>query len=1318
MKNILFFLLLVTLTSLVQAQPVNNYLNNVIMPSPTAASLGKYVDIPVSYYTGVPNISLPIYTVSEAGLTIPVSLSYHASGVKVGEAPSWVGQNWSLSAGGMISRTVQGQKDEDAVWGWIYTDAIPEPPVHDELGVVESGDYCGFVNHYVQDQNDGEPDIFSFNFAGFGGKFYFKKNKEVVLVPMQDIKIIPEFSTNTAEVFHLKAFKIIVPDGTKYYFGDTGDGSPAHESNIGDGGNFPEISSGWYLKKVETADGKNAISLNYANEYSRTDYQPYRMVPCQSGSPGSNGGFQNIASASTFVKGKRITSIVSSTETVTFTPGAAREDLEVYPLAPFNNDPPKVLASITIGTGTYQRKFDLTYDYWVDNSIDQVTAPNTKLNKRLRLQKVQEKSIDGSIMNPEWSFEYFAKPGNANFMPHRISRSIDHWGFFNERSNGTFNTNEPNIPANLIGACIDGEDCSVHTFSYNGVSNRETNEAPMKYGTLKKIIYPTGGFTEFDFEANDFYSTSLPNDTLDLVYIDGAFGIGGFSCAAATFYATPQDYSFDQNTLNSLRYEWKLKPNTTNCQCQNGVTSLRVKVYNAATNVLVTQSAVVNMGCTPINGTSGVGNLSSFFPQALQAGVTYKFELVVTQGGASFKIRKPITNQSGNQKIGGLRVKQIRMHDGIATANDLIRTYEYKDQYITNKSSGVLYGKPNYVNSYSWFPCRNPEDCGSICAPDSCDLFEHQGGGCNISFFETSITPLSSFEGYHIGYAFVKELFNGNGTKTYLYATEEFDTPPQHPAPPVMARVLAGNLITAKTINSAGVTIASETHSEFYEPYSYSTEPMYKRLVDGCGFYVTPYKIRTRPYRESQVQNSIDNVTTAKVFGYDPQNRHLQKVTEEVTDADGTIYRTKYKYPLEYPCPSGNNCDESNGVDAEGKAVYALRKRYMIGLPIEQTTWLKRPSWAGFQLTSATYFQYDKVNTSYDNLKLQTVQQYRPATPQTVFVETGITSGDFSKSAFYNVEFNFKFSDSHGKLLSQWKQHDPAKEQYIWGHKNKMPMAKVINAEDNEVAFTSFEERNNAIPQGNWTLVGASGGWNTSAGNFKTGTTGFNLSPARTITKNVPAGKYIVSAWHKDGSFLVNGVTVSTSTGGQWKYAEREITIATPSNVTVSSGASDWGQYIDELRLYPSDALMQSFSFEENNLLMLSQTDENNVSSHYDFDVMQRLLDVRDQDRNIVQANEYNYHINGSVINDIKSRSVLTSGQTTLAQVLALSGANVKKVAQYMDGLGRPIQTLQPRSQKIPALHHCQQRGGIPNYRSCRSTHFRQHLGCWWIWIQ
>ena len=73
--------------AIVQAQEAPD----IIPQSPNAYSLGKYGDIPVSYHTGVPEISIPIYSLTDKDVTTNISLSYHGSGIKVDEVASWVG---------------------------------------------------------------------------------------------------------------------------------------------------------------------------------------------------------------------------------------------------------------------------------------------------------------------------------------------------------------------------------------------------------------------------------------------------------------------------------------------------------------------------------------------------------------------------------------------------------------------------------------------------------------------------------------------------------------------------------------------------------------------------------------------------------------------------------------------------------------------------------------------------------------------------------------------------------------------------------------------------------------------------------------------------------------------------------------------------------------------------------------------------------------------------------------------------------------------------------------------------------------------------
>ena len=118
-KKIIILILLNSLNISLKSQ--NKLLPTVIPPSPDAAAMTKHVDIPTNNYTGIPNISIPIHTIKTRELTVPISLSYHASGVKVDEIPSWVGLNWSLNYG-VINRTVKGIPDETS--GGYYANNV------------------------------------------------------------------------------------------------------------------------------------------------------------------------------------------------------------------------------------------------------------------------------------------------------------------------------------------------------------------------------------------------------------------------------------------------------------------------------------------------------------------------------------------------------------------------------------------------------------------------------------------------------------------------------------------------------------------------------------------------------------------------------------------------------------------------------------------------------------------------------------------------------------------------------------------------------------------------------------------------------------------------------------------------------------------------------------------------------------------------------------------------------------------------------------------------------------------------------------------
>ncbi len=141
-------------------------LEKVLPLSPNAAAFQKFGDIPVGYYTGIPNISVPLYTIKSGSLELPISLSYHAGGVKVDDIASWVGLGWSLSAGGSINSQMRGKADA----GGFLNGAVDWVTDFNNLNLAAR------YNHYLDIKNgikDGQPDLFSLSIAGESFKFYY-----------------------------------------------------------------------------------------------------------------------------------------------------------------------------------------------------------------------------------------------------------------------------------------------------------------------------------------------------------------------------------------------------------------------------------------------------------------------------------------------------------------------------------------------------------------------------------------------------------------------------------------------------------------------------------------------------------------------------------------------------------------------------------------------------------------------------------------------------------------------------------------------------------------------------------------------------------------------------------------------------------------------------------------------------------------------------------------------------------------------------------------------------------------------------------------
>jgi len=471
-----------------------------IAPSPNAASIGKFGEIPVSLSTGIPSISIPFFTYkgNKTGFELDVSLRYHAGGHKVDDMASNVGLGWSLNAGGVVSRTMRGRPD-DYNNGYLHTGNVPNlftanfdyqfteasASTSANLGICydNSSDYYA-VKNIAEAELDGECDIFQFSIGNISGKFYFKKNGEIQLISQSNIKI--SYSLNSSPLY-INEFIITDESGNKYYFNEKEWSSASSSLGFAPPTSPPYISS-WYVKKIVAADSNKEIVFNYTGSESQLIYEgSFSHGFRNTWAPNSlGGGFYVLASTVEtqsysnieLLYQKRISLInLPSGEQVLFEYGFSRAD--------FHGD--KALTAIKIINGAFEKNFSLSYDYFISPYSVPVPYSSNDYFKRLKLLSVQQ--INGSSQIPAYTFEY-----NNTSLPTRNSLLKDAWGY----SSGTGGTA---TPVNVL-----APSGSYFTLAFGTGLVSEVNT---KAWVLERIYYPTGGYSNFEYEINKGFNNGV-----------------------------------------------------------------------------------------------------------------------------------------------------------------------------------------------------------------------------------------------------------------------------------------------------------------------------------------------------------------------------------------------------------------------------------------------------------------------------------------------------------------------------------------------------------------------------------------------------------------------------------------------------------------------------------------------------------------------------------------------------------------------------------------------------------------------------------------
>ncbi|MBK8563181.1 MAG: hypothetical protein IPN76_07475 [Saprospiraceae bacterium] len=612
--NFRFFLLhstclLCLCASILMAQPVNTLTKDVVMPSPNAAALGKYGDIPIDYSSGTPSISIPLYSIGEGNINLPISLNYHGSGVVVGEPASWVGLGWSLNTGGMVSRTVMGIPDEGPNGYWSNANTIDTS-------------LRSYICEMSLGNKDGEPDIFSYNVPGYSGKFFYDKDNNLFKIPKNpDLKIEKVYDSGSGGGF--VSFTVITPDGTRYVFGKDADRNiTAYElQNVGSSSTW---RSTWMLLRIESFDKKFKLLLDYDSEsYSyktlascKYTISNFPTVPNNVTCPGSNGAdIPKHDYIHQYMNAKRLKSIKSSTDTLTFIAITGREDLESGSYR---------LDTLKLKSGGFCSRFVFSYAYFEDPLI---ATYNYSYFKRLQLTKLQKFSCNGAISENAHDFTYEGPVNNGKvFLPHRLSKAIDHWGYYN----GKHTPNEGqdvNVPPTTLIHPISGD-----PIPYGG-SNRDSDTTYLKYGMLKQVTYPTGGNTVYSFEANTAQYV-VPGQKTYFIQNLTTCGTPGPSCCGNL--VNTQNVTFNSSAdISGCFFDLEIVGNANYATCSSCYFQAKIQIFNGATQI--GPDYFITATCSPYFENVIKVPLAQITTN-LSPNISYTFKVSSTNGKGTFSL--------------------------------------------------------------------------------------------------------------------------------------------------------------------------------------------------------------------------------------------------------------------------------------------------------------------------------------------------------------------------------------------------------------------------------------------------------------------------------------------------------------------------------------------------------------------------------------------------------------------------------------------------------------------------------------------------------
>jgi len=1176
--------------------------------SPNAATLGQFGEIPVSLFTGLPSIDIPLHTFKQGSIQIPLTLSYHASGVRPDQHPGWTGLNWNLSTGGSISRKINDLPDEydyAATYkgeraGYYFNHGITSAANWDTKNYIFS--LMG-INNGDKQEKDTEPDEYSFNFLNYSGKFYLDHQGQWTVRANASLKVTfdgafidaPFIRANGINLKTFKQFTITDEAGIEYTFGNTTD---AIEYSIPFFGqmNSHWIANTWHLTRIKLVNGQQItftydsakLSMNglqLRNEWICSMYISlfYRNFSISGGPTdcweiprliGPYGPYRGELIAPVY-----LASIEGVNEKIVFNRSTSTElryrqgiydtfyerwiaengrRRRLFPFLADENDEPandenypnllnnlqwRKLDNIQIfskGTTLPIKQVDFTY--------------NNQPTERLTLLSVQQKSSGEQI--PPYRFFY----NTSVALPDYLADHTDHWGFYNGNKTYTYYMNP---------------DAAALEAYYD---YRQPDAAYLQAGMLNKIVYPTGGRTEFQFEPHT-YAKGLNEERNALIaYPDNPIA-GGLRIKKITHYAS-------DNTQNPLE-----------------------KTYYYVTNY----NASVNSATLPSSGVLG-GQAKYFWPAYI---VYANNDPSVRYAQSVFSSHSvlPASNNSQGSHIGYSEVVE-KYADGSYTirkytnfdnghldeplpANSVLQpTRTIYDPYIDKSlERGHLLSEET----------RTPQD-----QPLSRKTISYQAvpnrevRSISATYFR--VCP-RSFAAVLEGYAHKYYTYQYKPAQEHNYVYNQNDASRSVATSTQYQYNAYGQPAVVRTTQSNNATLATI----YKYPFDYTASAMggtmgtlQTRHILNCVIEqratrngaaisgtVTEYNADGQPVKVYQLETSVP-LTSGLDFNpaqINPNPTYYQQRTTLTYDAAKNLSSQQaigdvpvsylWGYNNTYPIAEVKNAvaQRLENYPVTTNSTLFFRREVNDARPIEgQLDQIAVHSTQTVNFTVRVDHQGSTISP-YVVLRLIDVSTGRVVLLRTVYASEGtVTLNQAVSAGTYHLAYSGFPRDTESNNAPAGELELRITTNYI-GRRTLQ-----------DVVHTSFEEDiRDTNPQAHTGNISHLGQY--------------------TIPRPASNGQYVLSYWQKP------------ITGGSWTYQESLLNIEASSTDLI---IGDSNSLIDEVRLYPRGAQMNTYTYHPL-FGILSQTDQANLTTYYEYDTLGRLKFVRDHKRNIVKNFQYWY---------------------------------------------------------------------------------------------